>query len=57
MWHHQNPVLPLQQALDTLAQLLGPDSDLKSHLMNVIEAFKGDINNSVREIQENTSNR
>jgi methyltransferase-like protein len=29
-----------------------PDSDLKSHLMSVIEAFKEDINNSLKEIQE-----
>ena len=30
------------------------DSDLKSHLMKMIEAFKEDINNSLKEIQENT---
>ena len=30
------------------------DSDLKSDLMKVIEAFKEDINNSLKEIQENT---
>jgi FtsZ-binding cell division protein ZapB len=30
------------------------DFDLKSHLMMVIEEFKKDINNSLREIQENT---
>ena len=29
------------------------DSDLKSHLMMTIEDFKKDINNSVKEIQEN----
>jgi hypothetical protein len=29
-------------------------SDLKSHLMMVIEDFKKDINNSLKEIQENT---
>ena len=29
-----------------------PDFDLKSHLMSVIEAFKEDINNSLKEIQE-----
>ena len=28
------------------------DSDLKSHLMNLIEAFKEYINNSLKEIQE-----
>jgi hypothetical protein len=30
------------------------DSDLKSHLMMVIENFKKDINNSLKEIQEIT---
>ena len=30
------------------------DSNLKSHLMKKIEAFKEDINNSLKEIQENT---
>ena len=31
------------------------DYDLNSHLMEMIEAFKEDINNSPKEIQENTS--
>ena len=30
------------------------DSDLKSHLMMMIENFKKDINNSLKEIQEST---
>ena len=30
------------------------DSDLKSHLMMMIEDFKKDISNSLKEIQENT---
>jgi hypothetical protein len=30
------------------------DSDLKSHLMMMIEEFKKDTNNSLKEIQENT---
>jgi hypothetical protein len=30
------------------------DSDLKSHLMMRIEDFKKDINNSLKQIQENT---
>jgi hypothetical protein len=29
------------------------DSDLKSHLMVMLENFKKDINNSLKEIQEN----
>jgi hypothetical protein len=31
------------------------DSDLKSYLMMLVEYFKKDINNSLREIQENTA--
>ena len=30
------------------------DSDLKSHLMMMIEEFKKDVNNSLEEIQEST---
>jgi hypothetical protein len=30
------------------------DSDLKSHLMMMMKDFKKDINNSLKEIQENT---
>jgi hypothetical protein len=30
------------------------DTDLKFHLMKIIENFKEDINNSLKEIQENT---
>jgi hypothetical protein len=30
------------------------DSDLKSHLMMMIEDFKKDINNFLKELQENT---
>ena len=30
------------------------DSDLKSHLLIMIEDFKKDMNNSLKEIQENT---
>jgi hypothetical protein len=31
------------------------DSDLKSYLMMVVEDLKKDINNSLKEIQENTA--
>jgi phosphate uptake regulator len=31
-----------------------PDSDLKSHLMKMIETLKEDINNSLKKTQENT---
>jgi hypothetical protein len=30
------------------------EADLKSYLMKIIESFKDDINNSQKEIQENT---
>jgi hypothetical protein len=33
------------------------ESVLKSYLMKIIESFKEDINNSQKEIQENTVNR
>jgi hypothetical protein len=49
-----NPVLLLQQALDALTYLKEHDADLKTHLMKIIEAFKVDINNLLKEIQENT---
>jgi hypothetical protein len=32
------------------------DCDLKSHLMKIIEAFKEDINDFLKEIQEKQSN-
>jgi hypothetical protein len=31
------------------------DSDLKSFLMMMLEEFKKDVNNSLKEIQQNTS--
>jgi hypothetical protein len=33
------------------------DSDVISHLKNMIENLKGDINYSLKEIQENTDNK
>jgi hypothetical protein len=53
-WHHQNPVLTPQQALDTPNTLEKEGVDLKSHFMMLIEDFKKDINNSLKEIQEST---
>ena len=52
-WYHGNPVLPPQQVLDTTPEK--QDNDLKSNLMKMIEAFKEDIKNSLKEIQKNTS--
>jgi hypothetical protein len=48
-WHHQNPVLPPQQVLNTPTHLK-QDLDLKSQLMMMIE----ELNNSLKELQENT---
>lgn len=31
------------------------DCDLKYHFMRMLEAFKGDINNYIKEIQRNTA--
>jgi DUF438 domain-containing protein len=53
-WHHQNPILPLQNVLDTSNTPGKQNSGLQSHLMMMIEDFKKNINNSCREIQENT---
>ena len=44
--HHSEPWLPHTPEKQ--------DYDLKSHLMMMIEEFKKDINNSLKEIQENT---
>jgi hypothetical protein len=52
-WHHQNLVLPTQQVLDTPTQKKSK-TDLNSYLIMMIEKFKMDINNSLKEIQENT---
>jgi SMC interacting uncharacterized protein involved in chromosome segregation len=52
-WHHQNPVLKPQQILDTPTHQKSK-TDLKSHLMMLIQGFKKDVNNSIKEIQENT---
>ena len=46
-------IILLQQVLDNLTSE-EQDSDLKSHFMKIIEAFKEYIDNSLKEIQENT---
>ena len=37
-----------------LTHLKNKDSDLKYNLMNIIDMFKEDINDSLKEIQKNT---
>lgn len=48
-WHHQNPILSPQQAMNNLIPEK-QDSDLQSYLMKIIEDIKEDINNSLKEI-------
>ena len=52
---HQNLVCPPQWVLDTPTHLKKQDSDVKSYLMMLVEDFKKGINNSLKEIQENTA--
>jgi hypothetical protein len=54
IWHHQRPVLLPQRALIIPKTPEKQDSDLKSHLMMMVEYFKKDVNKSLKEIQENT---
>jgi hypothetical protein len=49
------PSSPTTASAGNLNTLEKQDLDLKSHLMMLIEDFKNDINNSLNEIQENTS--
>jgi hypothetical protein len=53
--YHQNPVHPTQQILDNPTDPKKQDSDLKSYLRMLVEDFKMGINNSLKEIQENTA--
>jgi hypothetical protein len=50
-WHHQFSHNSKSWIPNTLEN---QDLDLKSHLMTLIEDFKKNINNSLKEIQENT---
>jgi hypothetical protein len=51
---HQIPVFPQQQVMGTPAYQKNKTLIEKLHLMMLIEDFKKDINNSLKEIQENT---
>jgi hypothetical protein len=55
IWHHQNPVCPPQTVLDNLTKPKKQNSDLISYLMMQADGFKKGINNSLKEIQENTA--
>jgi hypothetical protein len=52
-WQCQNAVLSPQQVLDTPNTLKKQDLDLKSYLMMLVEDFKMDISNSLKEILVN----
>jgi hypothetical protein len=52
---HQNPVLRPQQALSYPNTTKKCNADLNSHLMKIMKSFKGNINNSLNEIQESTA--
>jgi ornithine carbamoyltransferase len=54
-WHHQNSVHPPQRVLDTQNTPEKQDSDLKSYVMMLVGDFNKGINNSLKEIQENTA--
>jgi hypothetical protein len=53
--HHQNPVHPPQEVLDT--PTYPKSSDLKSYLMMLVEDFKKGINNSLKEINNSLKER
>jgi uncharacterized protein YlxW (UPF0749 family) len=52
--HHQKLALLPQPVLDTPTHPKSKTWDLKSYLMMLIKDFKTGINNSLKEIQENT---
>jgi hypothetical protein len=54
IWHHHYPVLPPQQALNTVILIKKKkDSDLQSHLMKMIHTYKEIINHSLKKVQGN----
>ena len=53
--HHQNLAFLLQKTMDILTHLKNNKYyDFNSHIMNMIEIFKEDINKSLKETQKNT---
>jgi hypothetical protein len=53
-WHHKNTDLPPRQVLDSPNTPEKQDVDLKPYIMMLIEDFKKYVNNSLKEIEENT---
>jgi hypothetical protein len=53
--HHQKPALPTSASPGYPNTSEKQDSDLKSYLMMLVEDIKKGINNSLKEIKENTA--
>ena len=54
MWESSDPTSPTRASPEYTNTTENQESVLKSYLMKIIEFFKEDINNSLKEIQENT---
>jgi hypothetical protein len=54
MWTSSEPSSPNTASLEYTNTHENHESVLKSYIMKIIESFKKDINNSLKEIQENT---
>jgi hypothetical protein len=57
MWASSEPSSPTTARVKTRTHLKIRNLFLKSYLMKIIESFKGDINNLLKEIQENIGNQ
>ena len=53
-WESSEPISPTRASPEYTNTPENQESVLKSYLMKIIESFKEDINNSLKEIQENT---
>jgi hypothetical protein len=56
MWASSEPKSPITASPEYTNTPENQESVLKSYLMKIIQSFKEDINNSMKEIQENTGN-
>ena len=54
MWTSSEPSSPITASPEYTKTPENQEADLKSYLMKIIESFKEDINNSLKEIEENT---
>jgi hypothetical protein len=54
MWASLEPCSPTTASPEYTNTPKNQDVDLKSYLMKIIESFKEDITDSLKEIQENT---